>query len=207
MRLRVGGVPWGEAALKPGRERTGTNKMITIRTATRKDSGAIAQVYVDSWRESYAGLIPDWVLLGMSYRRLAKAWERAIRTAGKDEAILVAVSDGERIVGLGSCGPTRDRTLDYGGEVYTLYVHPNHVGQGVGSLLLKELFVKLERLGKPSAIIWALAQNPSRHFYKAQGGIIAATRQGRQWGVSIHEVGYGWQDLKLVEKGEPPTAL
>ena len=185
--------------------------MITVRNATKKDAGAIAQVYVDSWRESYAGLIPDWVLLGMSYRRLAKAWERAIRTAGKDEAILVAESDGQGIVGMGSCGPTRDTKLTYGGEVYTLYVHPNNVGQGVGSLLLKALFAKLESIGKPSACVWALAQNPSRHFYKAQGGIIAATRQGRQWGVSIHEVAYGWEELTLAEdptkKDEPSTGF
>ncbi len=178
--------------------------MITIRNATKRDAGLIAQVYVDSWRESYAGLIPDWVLLGMSYRRLAKAWERAIRTAGRDEAILVAEAEGEGIVALGSCGPTRDRALEYGGEVYTLYVHPNHVGQGVGSQLLKALFDKLEGLGTPSAIIWALAQNPSRHFYKAQGGVIAATRQGRQWGISIHEVAYAWPDLKQLQKEGPP---
>ena len=62
--------------------------MTTIRSAVRKDAEGIARVYVDSWRDSYAGLIPDWVLLGMSYRRLARAWERAIRTAGRDEAIL-----------------------------------------------------------------------------------------------------------------------
>lgn len=179
--------------------------MVTVRPATRKDAAEIAKVYVDSWRESYAGLIPDWVLLGMSYRRLSRAWERAIRTAGRDEAILVAEHPEHGIIGLGSCGPARDRALAFGGEVYTLYVHPNHTGQGVGSQLLSALFDRLQAHGKVSAIIWALAQNPSRHFYRALGGGIVATRQGRQWGVSIHEVGYGWPDLKVFhDKGPPP---
>lgn len=171
--------------------------MVTIRRAERKDALAIAQVYVDSWRESYAGLIPDWVLLGMSYRRLARAWERAIRTAGRDEAILVAEDAAHGIVGLGSCGPSRDRAMDYAGEVYTLYVHPNNTGQGVGKLLLQALFDCLNERGKTSAIIWALSENPSRHFYRAHGGALVAARQGRQWGVSIHEVGYGWPDVKV----------
>jgi ribosomal protein S18 acetylase RimI-like enzyme len=171
--------------------------MTTIRSATRKDAPEIARVYVDSWRESYAGMIPDWVLLGMSYRRLSRAWERAIRTAGKDEAILVAEEPGHGIVGLGSCGPSRDRSLTYGGEVYTLYVHPDHVGRGVGRELLKELFTHLEATGNPSAVIWALAENPARHFYDAQGGTIAATRQGRQWGIALNEIAYGWKDIKI----------
>jgi L-amino acid N-acyltransferase YncA len=176
--------------------------MTTIRSATRKDAPDIARVYVDSWRESYAGLIPDWVLLGMSYRRLARAWDRAIRTAGRDEAILVAESAEHGLVGLGSCGPSRDPALDFSGEVYTLYVHPNNVGQGVGTKLMHALFDKLAEKGKPSAHVWALAQNPSRHFYKALGGGIVGTRQGRQWGVAIHEVAYGWRDLKLVLNGK-----
>lgn len=179
--------------------------MRTIRSATRKDASEIARVYVDSWRESYAGLIPDWVLLGMSYRRLARAWDRAIRTAGRDEAILVADDSEHGLVGLGSCGPSRERRLDFRGEVYTLYVHPNHVGQGVGTQLLRALFDKLEERGRSSAVAWALAQNPYRHFYKALGGVIAGTRQGRQWGVPIHEVAYGWPDLKIVLNGKGAT--
>jgi ribosomal protein S18 acetylase RimI-like enzyme len=175
--------------------------MTKIRNATRKDAPDIARVYVDSWRESYAGMIPDWVLLGMSYRRLTRAWERAIRTAGKDEAILVAEAPGHGVVGLGSCGPSRDRSLTFGGEVYTLYVHPDHVGQGVGSELLKALFTHLEMSGNPSAVIWALAENPARHFYHAQGGTIAATRQGRQWGIALNEIAYGWQDVKVFGAG------
>ena len=172
--------------------------MTTIRNAMRKDAPEIARVYVDSWRESYAGLIPDWVLLGMSYRRLSRAWDRAIRTAGREEAILVAEEPGRGIVGMGSCGPARDRSLTYGGEVYTLYVDPNHIGQGVGSQLLEALFKRLEIQGAPSAIIWALAQNPSRHFYRSQGGGIVATRQGRQWGIAINEIAYGWSDIKMI---------
>ncbi len=172
--------------------------MTIIRNAVRRDASEIAKVYVDSWRESYAGLIPDWVLLNMSYRRLTRAWERAIRTAGKDEAVLVAEDPSHGIVGLGSCGPTRDRVLAFNGEVYTLYVHPNNVGQGVGRKLIVSLFDHLKGRGHPSVLVWALAQNPSRHFYKALGGGIVATRQGRQWGVAIHEVAYGWPDIKAM---------
>lgn len=175
--------------------------MVTVRNANRKDAPDIAKVYVDSWRESYAGLIPDWVLLGMSYRRLTRAWDRAIRTSGRKEAILVSEDSDHGIVGLGSCGPSRDRVLPYFGEVYTLYVHPNHVGQGNGTELLTNLFDSLDERGNSSALVWALADNPHRQFYKTQGGGIVATRKGRQWGVPIHEVAYGWTDLGSMMGG------
>jgi len=169
--------------------------MITIRQAKRKDAREIAKVYVDAWRDSYASLIPTWVLTTMSYRRLARAWDRAIRTSGKDEAILVSEHQRHGIIGIGSCGPSRDSVIPYAGEVYTLYVHPSHSGVGNGTHLLENLFERLNERGRKSAIIWALANNPHRKFYKARGGGIVATRRGRQWGMSVHEVGYGWPDL------------
>ena len=190
----MGDLAPGAATSTVGRGRE-EREMVTVRNAKRNDAPDIAKVYVDSWRESYAGLIPDWVLLGMSYRRLTRAWDRAIRTSGRKEAILVAEDPDFGIVGLGSCGPSRDRMLPYFGEVYTLYVHPNHVGQGNGSTLLSNLFDSLDERGNSSAVVWAMAENPHRQFYKQQGGGIVATRKGRQWGVPIQEVAYGWSDI------------
>ncbi len=35
----------------------------TIRTATAADAAGIARVHVETWRDAYAGLIPNEVLL------------------------------------------------------------------------------------------------------------------------------------------------
>ena len=59
-----------------------------------------------------------------------------------DESSAVAVSDGEAILGFGSCGPNRgDRR--FAGEVFTLYVAPDWQNQGIGRRLLMALFRRL----------------------------------------------------------------
>lgn len=40
-----------------------------IRVARLDDAAAVAEVYVETWRSAYAGLLPDKVLTGMSESR------------------------------------------------------------------------------------------------------------------------------------------
>jgi hypothetical protein len=40
----------------------------SIRIATAADAAAIAITHVESWRETYTGIVPDHVLAGLSIR-------------------------------------------------------------------------------------------------------------------------------------------
>ncbi len=166
-----------------------------IREATKADAEVIASVYVETWRDSYAGVIPDHVLVNMSHRRQAADWRGAIANWHGGHLVLVAEDDNAGVIGIGSCGPARKTGLPYRGEVYTLYVHPDYQGEGVGKSLLRELFRALSRKGMASALIWVLADNPARFFYEACGGRLVATRDQRLWGTVLHEKAYGWDDL------------
>ena len=184
-----------------------------IRQARTADSDAIAAIYVDTWRDAYAGVLPDRVLVNMSRRRQAADWRHALSHQSGGHQILVAeageVSEaGEAreagevgIAGFGSCGPARDTGLAYLGEVFTLYVDPVHQGQGIGKALLAALFQALIRQGMASAVIWVLADNPARFFYEAHGGRLVGTRDERLWGTDLREIAYGWDDLAAPTAG------
>ena len=43
--------------------------MSLIRPATLEDAPAIARVHVDTWRTTYAGIVPDEHLAKLSYER------------------------------------------------------------------------------------------------------------------------------------------
>jgi ribosomal protein S18 acetylase RimI-like enzyme len=159
-----------------------------IRAAVPSDAAAIAEVYVETWRAAYAGILPDHALVRMSVASQIRQW-RSLLNAG--DAALV-VTDGADIVGFGGYGPNRERNLPYSGEVYTLYVSPDYQNQGLGRRLLRAMFDGLQSDGHESAIIWVLAQNPSRFFYERQGGAKIADRNEFLWGVSVRELGYGW---------------
>ena len=50
----------------------------SIRTAAVADASAIGSVHVEAWRETYAGIVPDHVLGGLSVDKRAAMWRRLL---------------------------------------------------------------------------------------------------------------------------------
>jgi len=49
-------------------------------------------------------------------------------------------------------------------------------------------------------LVWVLAENPSRAFYDALGGIVVNSKMIEIGGRELQEVAYGWSDIHpLVE--------
>jgi GNAT superfamily N-acetyltransferase len=167
---------------------------VIIRAARRGDAEAIGRVYVETWRSSYAGILPDRALVAMSRRTQRAAWSPPIAARGGSEFMVVAEDREAGVVGFGSGGPSR-AGLPYGGEIYTLYVLPDYQGRGLGRALLAALYDEFLARGTDSALIWVLAANPSRFFYEAMGGQRVAERQEVLWGARHRELAYGWPDL------------
>lgn len=168
---------------------------VMIRRARRDDAWALARVYVETWRSTYAGMLPDRVLLGMNEATQAERWTRAIARGGE----LIRVADDARlgVIGLASGGPARGK-LPFTSEVYTLYVLPDAHGYGIGRALVASMFEGFRGRGKNSALIWVLASNPSRFFYEGIGGERVAERKERLWGTKLPEIAYGWRDLQAA---------
>ena len=102
-----------------------------IRSAVPRDARAIAKVCVETRRDAYPTMIPDSVLIGMSYRGQRATWARVLARRG-GEAVMVVEDGLAGIVGFGSCGRVRAAALPYRGEVFTLYVLADFRGMGIG---------------------------------------------------------------------------
>jgi ribosomal protein S18 acetylase RimI-like enzyme len=176
-----------------------------IRDARVADAAAVANVHVDAWRNAYASLIPDRVLVRMSEQVQAARWSDTLRRGSGRGRILVAEIDGVGVVGYGSCGPSRVRSLPHAGEVYELYVAPEHQDRGIGGRLLHGLFDALVKRGSNSAVVWVLAGNPARFFYETMGGRRVAERDEAMWTVVLPEAAYGWDDLKALRARQTPS--
>jgi ribosomal protein S18 acetylase RimI-like enzyme len=173
--------------------------VISVRPAWPEDATSIARVYIASWHDTYAGVLPTQHLCAMTSKAQTARWQSAIRTMS-GELVLVAESETHGIVGMTSFGIARDRAAGYDGEVYTLYVDPNYFGRGVGRQLLRAGFGELRQRGFTSCIIWAHAQNPARFFYEAMGGRLVAERTECMMGGAVPETGFGWHTLALAER-------
>jgi ribosomal protein S18 acetylase RimI-like enzyme len=77
-------------------------------------------------------------------------------------------------------------------------VHPEWQDRGLGRRLLRRLFDSLVVRGMNSAVVWVLAENPSRFFYETMGGRRVAERSTTHWNTLLRETAYGWNDVTRV---------
>ena len=172
---------------------------IAVREARPQDAPGVAAVYISSWHDTYAGILPTQLLCAMTPSGQTARWRATIGAGGR-ERVLVAEQSAAGIVGMTSYGPARDAVGGHDGEIYTLYVDPNYFGCGIGRALLSSAFGELERRGWSSCIIWAHAKNPARFFYEAMGGRLVAQRRIRMMGDVVPETAFGWSRLALAPR-------
>ena len=164
-----------------------------VRAALPADAGAIAAVHVATWRDAYAGLLPDEVLAGLDAGERAERWSRNIAAPAEGRFVLVFEQDG-RVRGFVSGGPSRDQSP--GGEVYAIYVDPACQGRGAGSRLLTAAARHLARAHFTDASLWVMAGNhPARRFYESQGWHSDGTEQ--PW---THSGGDAVMEVRYVKK-------
>jgi len=175
---------------------------VTIRAARPADAPAIGRVYVETWRTTYAGMVPDTVLLEMSEEIQGARWAGLIER--EREMVKVAEDARAGVVGMASGGRAR-RGSGFAAEVFTLYVQPDFQGAGIGRGILANMFRSFHAGGLNSAVIWVLAPNPARFFYEAVGGERVGEREERLWGADLPEIAYGWHDLGAALKGSFAT--
>jgi GNAT superfamily N-acetyltransferase len=175
---------------------------IKVRLAKPDDADGVARVYIESWHDTYAAVLPMRLLCAMTPRGQSARWRAAILARG--EAVLVAEHDQYGIVGMASCGRSRDRMLDFDGEVYTLYVDPAFYGTGIGRELLSATFAWMTDREYESCVIWAHAKNNARFFYEKMGGRLVAERAARMMGDPVPEAAFGWRRLALAERASSP---
>lgn len=177
--------------------------MVFVRHATVADVAGIGRIEVEAWRETYAGILPERLLVDMSPRQRARSWTALIGRDGGN--VVVACGAGGALLGFGNCGAQRGTMPGLAGEIYTLYVAPERQNEGIGRQLLIALFRRLTERGLPSALVWVLERNPSRFFYERTGGTLAGRRRLLVGGAEIDAVAYAWRDLPLVLRAQAGT--
>jgi len=180
---------------------------VAIRPGIPADAEEIASIFVETWRATYPGMLPDRVLVRMSDEAQGKYWARILGAGHAPDLVQVAVGAGGALVGFGSGGPGRHagRSGDrHEGEIYTLYVKPDWQNRGIGRKLICALLKGLQKRDCRQAMLWVVAANPSRFFYEAMGGQRSYERTEKLWGMDVAQIGYRWPDLaKPFAEGGP----
>ena len=176
-----------------------------IRAAKPEDAGSLARVHVDSWRSTYAGILPDEFLAGLSYRDRESYWEQILTTARPTVSNFLAETECGDVVGLAAGGPERTGDETYRGELYLVYLLEQYQRRGLGRRLVSAVAERLPADGFDSMLLWVAKDNhPACRFYKSLGGEPIGSRTIDIAGTDVVEVSYGWQhvaDLVIDQAG------
>ena len=83
--------------------------MVRIRPARLSDASTIADIQVVTWRDTYAGLIPDRTLLGLSRTSHIENWRGILRDTRGHNITRVAEGPDACIVGFANAARSPDR--------------------------------------------------------------------------------------------------
>jgi ribosomal protein S18 acetylase RimI-like enzyme len=167
------------------------------------DAPALGALHVASWHETYAGILPDEMLAGLSVDSRAAMWASVIGDPETHFGTEVFVAeDGDRLVGFGSCGRQRDQSLaglGFSGEIGAIYIMRSHQLLGIGRSIMNLMAQALLASDRPAATLWVLRENLiARKFYERLGGTVVGEKKDETPSATLFEVAYGWCDLSVL---------
>jgi GNAT superfamily N-acetyltransferase len=173
---------------------------IQIRSASPADAIGIATVHVQSWRETYTGLMPEVVIGRHSVESRLSMWQ-SILAEGR-AIVCVSEDETEGIVGFACGGAARALTDQFDGEIYAIYLLRSHQKRGIGRALIETIAARLDEAGFHSLMLWVLASNETRGFYARMGGVPVAEKQEEIGEAVLSEIAFGWREIREMGIGD-----
>ena len=137
---------------------------IIIRPLTENDDPLeISNIYEQSWKHAYKGIVPQEFLDSIPHGK----WVKSL--GAKDRTHFAAELE-EKLIGTASVCPSRWENHRDCGEIVSIYFLPEHMGKGYGRALLERCIGELEKQGFDRIILWVLEENSrARRFYEKNG--------------------------------------
>ena len=142
---------------------------LVVREARTEDLPAVAMVRARTWQAAYAGLVDDAELRTLTDPDVVGAW--AVRAATMSTTTYTVAELDDEVVGFAAYGAERaDAPQPWRGEVYALYVLPEHWRSGAGSALMHAALDELAGNGFDHVTLWVLVGNERAiAFYRRHG--------------------------------------
>lgn len=165
---------------------------VLIREATLDDAEGIARVHVDSWRETYAGIVPTEHLRALSYDKRAEQWRKMLQEEKRPARVFVAEKGGV-VKGFASVGRTRIADMPLEGELYAIYLLKEVQGLGLGKKMFEKAQKSLKLDNIKTMYLWVLKDNPTLAFYRHMGGREFACQKINIGGTDLEEIAMAWE--------------
>ena len=161
-----------------------------VRAARVEDAADMARVNVQSWRETYRGVMRDEVLDDPGLPGIRERFWTAVLTDERYRAKHVAVAErGGEVIGIALAGPSEDAGAPWAAQLHVLYVVAVEHGSGAGGALLDAVIGSYD-----SAMLWVADPNPrAQAFYRKHGFVADGT-------VNVED---GVREIRMVRHVNP----
>lgn len=161
----------------------------SIRYAKPGDVFALSDVYAETQRATYRGIIPHDALEFAIARRKPDWWHRNL---GSGSSTFILEFE-ERPEGYVTFGPSRYGDIDYEGEIYEIYIRPTFQGLGFGRVLFDHARAELQNRGNSGLMLWTIASNEKADgFFRHLGATPFAQSQILYRTKTLARTALGW---------------
>ncbi|HPP36321.1 MAG TPA: GNAT family N-acetyltransferase [Clostridiales bacterium] len=142
---------------------------VFIRYANTNDCVILGEIHSESLRFSCAGIFPDdYIMNKFSPERRREGFRRELSLGYPETAILFAdgIPAGLFTFGKSRYGEVDDSCI----EIWRIYLKPEYIGKGFGTVLMEWGLEELRKKGYKQAVLWVLEDNHrARKFYERHG--------------------------------------
>lgn len=174
---------------------------MNIRPATPTDIPQIARVHMESWQNTYRGLVSDTFLDNLDLNAHTARWQKRLSNPDSGEFAYVSTDVGGDVIAFATGSPEQPDHPLYRTELWALHVSKPFQGLGLGKHLFSAIAKHLYSQGYTSLMLWVLKGNPAQQFYERMGGAFVADIVEEFQGAQIPKVAYGWVDItQLIQE-------
>lgn len=176
---------------------------IKIRKAVLTDAEIIAGIHVRSWQQSYCGIVARDYLDNLSYAERLQLRKKLLTENIQHSEYFVITND-DAIVGFCDVGENRDKTQEYRGEIYAIYLLDDYKGLGLGQKLFNTAVKYLKGKKLIPYVVWVLEANKvGCRFYEKNGGRIIQKKTIKIGEQHYLEVAYLFENFPAIESTIP----
>lgn len=171
--------------------------MFQTRKAVYTDAEAIANVHINSWKNTYKDLLNEKDITNITYENRLALWETVLKMQKEDQCTYVILNE-EKIVGFVNGGPERTKRFNHDSEIYTIYLLDEFQRLGLGADLLRVFAEDMKAKGNKSILVWVLKQNPSSKFYERYKAEPIGEEETTIGEGTYQETAYGWKSIEKL---------
>ena len=175
------------------------NKEISyhIRPAIIGDAAVMAQINIDSWKSTYAGLIAQHILDTMNYEQYVAKWQNILDPQNDARRCVFVAEVGNIVVGYVTAGAAIKEDSEYPAELSALYLLREYHGIGIGKALFLSALKELHHRGYESFALYVLKDNMiGRSFYDRFYPDEILDKEITIEGGRYCDLLYGWRSIK-----------